>query len=113
VSRPRRAVPVRSLPTGYVLDAAVDITQFQDLASVREIAGALALWRGELPADLGPPEFARATATRLSELRLGLLEDGPADPAAIAAPFGPSRPSTVPASTVRSRPASAVTSPYR
>jgi DNA-binding SARP family transcriptional activator len=54
VSRLRRALPaadaarIRSLPAGYLLD------------------------------DLGTPDFARATAARLSELRLTLLEDRPA-----------------------------------
>jgi DNA-binding SARP family transcriptional activator len=92
VSRLRRALPpadaalLRSLPTGYRLDVpvtAVDTARFEHCASVRDIAGALSLRRGELLADLGPPEFARATAARLSALQLGLLEDRRADPGMI------------------------------
>jgi DNA-binding SARP family transcriptional activator/tetratricopeptide (TPR) repeat protein len=68
---------------GYCLDveaAEIDSELFERLvrdgqqraaAEADDVLGrALELWRGEMLAELGPPEFVGATATRLEELRL-------------------------------------------
>ncbi|MFC9086858.1 AfsR/SARP family transcriptional regulator [Nocardiopsis dassonvillei] len=80
---------VRHRPPGYLLDvppASVDAERFhlladaaQDAAGPRERAGllteALELWRGPAYADVADEEFARPTAARLEERRLGALEE--------------------------------------
>ena len=74
-------------PGGYRLDLdpqALDAQAFEALVregqravadqrldhAVAVLEEALALWRGEVLDDLGPPEFATTAATRLNELRL-------------------------------------------
>ncbi len=94
VSRLRRALPglvIGSHPSGYRLDLgdeAVDVRRFDRLAArgrallKRDPAGAadafadaLRLWRGPALADVADAEFARGHVSRLTERRLGLLED--------------------------------------
>jgi predicted ATPase/DNA-binding SARP family transcriptional activator len=98
VSRLRRAlapgdaVTVESLPAGYRLSAAAEVTdvaEFERLAAegraCREagdasaaagrFAGALALWRGAPLADLADAPFASPVIARLTELRLRTVED--------------------------------------
>ncbi|VEI86469.1 Probable regulatory protein embR [Nocardiopsis dassonvillei] len=80
---------VRHRPPGYLLDvppASVDAERFhlladaaQDAAGPRErarlLTEALELWRGPAYADVADEEFARPTAARLEERRLGALEE--------------------------------------
>ncbi|MGW6983183.1 BTAD domain-containing putative transcriptional regulator [Streptomyces sp. NPDC054932] len=94
VSRLRRALPgvdVESHPAGYRLAVgpdAVDVVRFERLASAgrRALAGdpgtaarllreALELWRGPALLDVAASPFFRAPVTRLSELRMTVLED--------------------------------------
>ncbi|WP_433333297.1 BTAD domain-containing putative transcriptional regulator [Spirillospora sp. CA-294931] len=78
---------VASRPAGYALQTdRVDARRFEALRSeARESAEprvkaellgeALGLWRGPVLADFADEEFARATITRLEELRLATIED--------------------------------------
>jgi DNA-binding SARP family transcriptional activator len=64
---------LRTTPGGYALDVDdedVDVKRFERLVEQSEFAAALALWRGEVLADLGDIGFAVAERTRLDELRL-------------------------------------------
>ena len=64
---------LRTVPGGYVLDVDdedLDVRRFERLVKQSEFARALALWRGEVLADLGDIGFAVAERTRLDELRL-------------------------------------------
>ncbi|MEU5694125.1 BTAD domain-containing putative transcriptional regulator [Actinosynnema sp. NPDC020468] len=73
---------------GYVLTgprAAVDVFRFEDLVAAaraesdevaaRSLAGALALWRGPLLADVPGAELRDAMSARLEELRLVAVEE--------------------------------------
>lgn len=98
VSKLRRALAaagvdgeiVRTRAPGYLLDVepdAVDAHRFERLAAAARagarspdgtvglVEEALQLWRGPALADVGDLEWATAEATRLEDLRLGLLED--------------------------------------
>lgn len=94
VSRLRRAVPelpVESHPAGYRLAIPpdqVDVARFERLVGAGRAAlrrdpataadllrEALGLWRGPALADVADADFARAPAARLTELRLGAVED--------------------------------------
>lgn len=96
VSRLRQTLPgtpvVRSDPGGYRLELppeAVDALRFERLAregrralrdrqagiAARRLREALGLWRGEALADVAEAPFAAAAVVRLSELRLGAIED--------------------------------------
>ncbi|MER6387624.1 BTAD domain-containing putative transcriptional regulator [Streptomyces sp. NPDC001523] len=95
VSRLRRALPgveVESHPAGYRLlvePEAVDVVRFERLVSAGRTAGpagdvagaarllreALDLWRGPALLDVAASEVFRAPATRLTELRLAVLEE--------------------------------------
>ncbi len=94
VSRLRRALPglpIESHPAGYRLalaEDAVDVRRFDRLAvrgrdllkrdpsgAADAFADALGLWRGPALADVADAEFARGHVSRLTERRLGLLED--------------------------------------
>src|SRR5262252_8694596 len=83
VSRLRRALPagaVTAAPTGYRVDAAVDVDEFDahvragraaaatgDAATARDrFTDALALWRGEPLSDAAGADFARAPIVRLT-----------------------------------------------
>jgi DNA-binding SARP family transcriptional activator len=87
LERADRTAGVTSRAGGYVLEvdpADLDVERFEELLRQGQAASdrgdartvdallgdALALWRGELLADLGQPEFAVAPAARLDELRL-------------------------------------------
>jgi predicted ATPase/DNA-binding SARP family transcriptional activator len=64
---------LRTTPGGYVLDVVdddLDARMFERLVEQSDFAAALALWRGEVLADLGDIGFAVAERTRLDELRL-------------------------------------------
>jgi predicted ATPase/DNA-binding SARP family transcriptional activator len=64
---------LRTTPGGYVLDVDdvdLDVRVFERMVEQSDFAGALALWRGEVLADLGDIGFAVAERTRLDELRL-------------------------------------------
>ncbi|MFD7263288.1 BTAD domain-containing putative transcriptional regulator [Streptomyces sp. NPDC059874] len=95
-SRLRRALPgpgsaVESHPAGYRLlvePEAVDVVRFEKLAAAGRTAlsrdphtaagllrEALGLWRGPALADVAGSDFFRAPVTRLSELRMAVLED--------------------------------------
>ncbi|MEU7723885.1 BTAD domain-containing putative transcriptional regulator [Streptomyces sp. NPDC040724] len=96
VSRLRRAlrgsgVDVESHPAGYRLTVepdAVDVVRFERLASAgrgvlardpdtaaRVLREALELWRGPALLDVAAADFFRAPVTRLTELRMAVLED--------------------------------------
>lgn len=94
VSRLRRALPgvdVESHPAGYRLVVepdAVDVVRFERLASAGRgalardpdtaahlLRQALELWRGPALLDVAGSDFFRAPVTRLSELRMAVLED--------------------------------------
>ncbi len=112
ISRLRRALPgaaIESHPSGYRLDVpaeAVDIARFERLVAegraalgadparaVGLLARALDLWRGPALADVADAPFAREHVFRLTEQRLGAIEDhvearlalGRADPAEVEA----------------------------
>ena len=64
---------LRTTPGGYVLDVDdedLDVRAFERMVEQSEFAAALALWRGEVLADLGDIGFVVAERTRLDELRL-------------------------------------------
>src|SRR5262249_38808118 len=84
-------LPLRTVPGGYVLEIApedCDVTEFERRADAgtaalragdpaaarRELAAALALWRGPALAELADEPSARPEAARLEELRLSALE---------------------------------------
>ncbi|MFF4434949.1 BTAD domain-containing putative transcriptional regulator [Streptomyces sp. NPDC001513] len=96
VSRLRRTLrgtgaDVESHPAGYRLAVepdAVDVVRFERLASAgrgalardpdtaaRVLREALELWRGPALLDVASADFFRAPVTRLSELRMAVLED--------------------------------------
>ncbi|SBT52899.1 BTAD domain-containing putative transcriptional regulator [Micromonospora auratinigra] len=94
VSRLRRGVPglpVETRPGGYRLAVApddVDLHRFEAAVRAgrarldtdpadgcRQLADALALWRGPALADVAELDFARAPVARLTELRLAATED--------------------------------------
>ncbi|MEV0427191.1 BTAD domain-containing putative transcriptional regulator [Micromonospora sp. NPDC050495] len=94
VSRLRRAapgLPVEARPGGYRLAVApdeVDLHRFETAVLAgrtrlaadpaggrRQLAEALALWRGPALADVAEADFARAPVARLTELRLAATED--------------------------------------
>jgi DNA-binding SARP family transcriptional activator len=65
-------------PRGYelvVADGELDLDRFVSLRSQGDLAGALALWRGEPLADFRYEPFAQAEIARLGELRLATLEE--------------------------------------
>ena len=53
----------------------LDLERFQTLVADRRLDEALALWRGQPLADFAYEPFAQSEIARLSELRLGCLED--------------------------------------
>ncbi|GAB3967093.1 BTAD domain-containing putative transcriptional regulator [Actinoallomurus acanthiterrae] len=94
ISRLRRALPdavIESHPSGYRLvidDEAVDLRRFDRLVAhgrrlladdpVRAadaLAEALGLWRGTALADVADADFAQGQVSRLTEQRLGAIED--------------------------------------
>ncbi|MFG2983040.1 BTAD domain-containing putative transcriptional regulator [Streptomyces sp. NPDC048258] len=94
VSRLRRALPgveVESHPAGYRLVVEpddVDVTRFERLAAAgrgalaedpgeaaRLLRRALGMWRGPALLDVAGSDFFRAPVTRLTELRMAVLED--------------------------------------
>ena len=77
VSRLRKLLGADSIklaPSGYTLDGyvVVDALRFRDLVERRELAQALALWRGSALSDV--PALA-ADARQLDELRVSAIED--------------------------------------
>ncbi|GAA4628714.1 BTAD domain-containing putative transcriptional regulator [Actinoallomurus vinaceus] len=94
ISRLRRALPdavIESHPAGYRLvigDAALDLRCFDRLVAhgrrlltddparaADSFAEALGLWRGTALADVADADFARGHVSRLTEQRLGAVED--------------------------------------
>ena len=62
---------------GYVIPSArehLDAVRFEALVAARDFDAALALWRGDVLADLPDAAFASAERTRLAELRLAAIE---------------------------------------
>ena len=105
ISRLRRAVPglmIESRPTGYRLDldpGSVDVVAFERLVAEGRarlahdadgaetlLAEALDLWRGPALVDVSDADFARGPIARLTELRVGVVEENPAgaDPSVLA-----------------------------
>ena len=80
VSELRKALPspvLRTVGGGYVADVdddALDARRFERLIAGRRFAAALALWRGDVLADLGGAAFAMPERSRLDELRLFAIE---------------------------------------
>jgi len=80
VSELRKGLPRQALRTagrGYVLDVdpdLVDARRFERLVHQQDFGAALALWRGEVLADLGELGFVVPERSRLDELRLVALE---------------------------------------
>lgn len=80
VSELRKVLPsgvLRTRSGGYVLDIdddSLDVHRVERLVGSGEFAAALALWRGELLADLPDAAFATAERVRVHELRLYAIE---------------------------------------
>ena len=80
VSALRRVLPRAVLRTdagGYVLEVdeeAIDARRFERLVRSGDFVDALALWRGDVLADMGGASFAVAERARLDELRLEAIE---------------------------------------
>jgi predicted ATPase/DNA-binding SARP family transcriptional activator len=80
VSELRKLLPggvLRTTGGGYVLDidcARLDACRFEQLVAAGESRAALALWRGDVLADLLDIGFAMPERVRLSDLRLAALE---------------------------------------
>ena len=71
------AQEVTTVPGGYRLDVrpgSVDADRFEDLVHTRRYQEALALWRGAALEEWVDQPWARATATRLEEVRLSAVE---------------------------------------
>ena len=80
VSELRRILPADMLRTaggGYVLELQadqIDSRRFERLVATGDYAGGLALWRGDLLADLADLSFVAPERARLEELRLFAIE---------------------------------------
>lgn len=78
VSELRKVLPPRVIETrgaGYVIESDdLDSVRFELLVGEGRYADGLALWRGDLLADLPDAEFVRSERTRLEELRVFATE---------------------------------------